>query len=58
MEAPTLTLRPALMSDGSPFPLMNLWDVETPDGRVLSDLTTPQVKVLAAREGWQIQPQQ
>lgn len=56
MDAPTLLLRPAVMSDGSPFPLMNLWDVWTPDGRFLSDLTTSQVQVLAGREGWQIQP--
>ena len=54
MSAPVALLRPAVMSDGSPFPLLNMWDVETPDGRFLSDITTSQVRELAAREGWQV----
>ena len=58
MEAPTLILKPALMSDGSPFPLMNMWEAFAPDGRPLPELTTPQVNALAGREGWQVRVEQ
>ena len=54
MDAPTLILRPATMSDGSTFPLANLWWPIAPDGRPLPELTTPQAQSLAVREGWQI----
>jgi hypothetical protein len=54
MDAPTLILQPALMSDGTPFPTGNLWWPQAPDGRSLPELTTPQAMSLAAREGWQI----
>ena len=54
MDAPTLILRPATMSDGSLFPRLNLWEAFAPDGRALPELTTPQAQSLAAREGWQI----
>jgi hypothetical protein len=58
MDAPTLVLRPALMSDGAPFPLGNLWEAQAPDGRALPELTTPQAQSLAIREGWDISVEQ
>lgn len=58
MDVPTMILRPATMSDGSLFPLANLWWPEAPDGRTLPELTTPQAQSLAAREGWQITVEQ
>ena len=54
-DAPVLILRPATMSDGSLFPLLNLWWPEAPDGRFMPELTTRQCEQLAAAMGWQIQ---
>lgn len=47
----------ATMSDGMPFPFSPLLNVQLEDGRTFNDLTPAQLRSLALREGWQVQPQ-
>lgn len=47
-----LPMAPTLMTRRTNIP--GLFDVETPDGRSLFDLTVGQVEHLARQHGWQI----